>query len=271
MKISVIIPCYNEEKFLGRCLQSLRRQTWQDLELLVVDDGSQDRSRQVAAGFGVTLLQSDHRGPGVARNRGAEKAEGDILVFADADMEFSPDYIERLTDPIRKGSCQGTFHREERVANAENPWARCWSLHAGLPPDHRLPPDHPSTSPVFRALRRQEFLRVGGYDDVGYGEDVTVSAKLGYLAQAAPGAVAFHNNPAGPGDVFASARWIGQGQGETWSSRQLIRLCPLLSLAKGIRGALRWKIWQYVPFRVIYDLGLLLGMLRHLRTGRHTK
>lgn len=271
MKVSVIVPCFNEERLLGRCLESLQRQTWPDIEIVVVDDGSTDRSPEVAARSGVQLLHSDHAGPGVARNRGAEVSQGEILVFADADMEFPPDYIERLTAPIREGTCRGTFHRQERVANADNAWARCWALHSGLPADQRLPADQPSTSPVFRALLREEFQRVGGYDDVGYGEDITVSAKLGYPAQAAPGAVASHNNPSGPLDVFTSARWMGQGVERNLGAGDLLRLCPLVSLSKGLRGALRWRTWQYVPFRLLYDLGILVGMLRKLRTGRHSK
>ena len=84
-QISVIIPVYNEEKVIGRCLESLACQTLKLKEIIVVDDGSSDKTLQVLSNFQFSifnfqLLQQRHKGAGAARNAGAAKATGEILV-----------------------------------------------------------------------------------------------------------------------------------------------------------------------------------------------
>src|SRR3990167_5069479 len=101
-QISVIIPVYNEEKVIGRCLESLACQTLKLKEIIVVDDGSSDKTLQVLSNFQFSifnfqLLQQRHKGAGAARNAGAAKATGEILVFVDADMRFHPKFLEELT------------------------------------------------------------------------------------------------------------------------------------------------------------------------------
>ena len=95
-EVSVIIPAYNEEQYIGACLESLLNQTHPSYEAIVVDDGSTDRTVEVIRSFnGVRLLRQDHSGPGGAYNLGAQHARGDILVFVDAGMTFVPDFICR--------------------------------------------------------------------------------------------------------------------------------------------------------------------------------
>ena len=95
--ISVVIPVYNSAKTLRQCLEHLRGSTVADYECIVVDDGSTDPSPQVAAEFGVTVLQTGKRsGPAFARNLGASKAEGKILFFIDADVCVYPDTLDRV-------------------------------------------------------------------------------------------------------------------------------------------------------------------------------
>lgn len=86
-RVSVIIPCYNSENFLGAAIESALGQSWRDLEVIVVDDGSTDDSRQAAAEFGdrVRTMFLDHQGAAAARNSGLEAATGEFLQFLDAD------------------------------------------------------------------------------------------------------------------------------------------------------------------------------------------
>ena len=73
VKISVIIPMYNEERYIGRCLDSLAEQTDKDFEIILIDDGSSDKSIAIASTYKqilqLTILQQEHGGPGRARNR----------------------------------------------------------------------------------------------------------------------------------------------------------------------------------------------------------
>ena len=88
--ISIILPVYNAEKYLGKCLDSLKVQTFPDIEILCVDDGSQDGSRRICeeymlAGKRFKLLSQPNSGPAAARNLGLRNAAGRYLMFCDAD------------------------------------------------------------------------------------------------------------------------------------------------------------------------------------------
>ncbi len=95
--ISVIVPVKNAERELDRCLAALKRSTCADYECLVVDDGSSDRSAEVAERHGARVIRSQaSRGPAAARNLGAREARGDILFFIDADVCVAPDSLQRV-------------------------------------------------------------------------------------------------------------------------------------------------------------------------------
>lgn len=92
--VSVIIPNYNGAKTLGACLAAAAGQTYPSLEVIVVDDASTDRSREVAAGYDCTLLtMPENAGPAAARNRGIAASHGAILFFVDADVALAPDAV----------------------------------------------------------------------------------------------------------------------------------------------------------------------------------
>jgi glycosyltransferase involved in cell wall biosynthesis/4-amino-4-deoxy-L-arabinose transferase-like glycosyltransferase len=94
---SVIVPVYNGEEHLGRCLDALQASSVAPLEIIVVDDGSTDRSGELARAKGVSVISTGSRsGPAHARNRGAGEARGDILVFIDADVAVHPDTLEKI-------------------------------------------------------------------------------------------------------------------------------------------------------------------------------
>jgi glycosyltransferase involved in cell wall biosynthesis len=100
--ISAIVPLYNKAATVRRSLESIRRQTFQDFEVLIVNDGSTDRSAdEVRAYLSETgdtrfrLVEQANGGPGAARNRGIKESKGSVLAFLDADDEWLPHYLER--------------------------------------------------------------------------------------------------------------------------------------------------------------------------------
>lgn len=114
-KVSVIIPCFNAAAYIGETLGSVFAQTWPNVEVIVVDDGSTDNSAAVIKGFGSTkLIFQDRRGAAAARNRGWAEASGDFIQFLDADDIIDPDKISLQVARLRE--------RPDCVASAE--WGR---------------------------------------------------------------------------------------------------------------------------------------------------
>lgn len=95
-RVSVIVPLYNKALFVRRALDSIARQTINDYEVIVVNDGSTDQGPEIVRAFGderVRLITQANLGPGAARNRALLEAEGDLIAFLDADDEWLPNYL----------------------------------------------------------------------------------------------------------------------------------------------------------------------------------
>lgn len=263
--VSVNIPAYNEEKFIRACLESLANQTYPNYEVIVVDDGSNDKTVSIINEFVAKdprfkLVNQNHGGEAVARNTAAAASKGEILCFLDADLAFAPDFIDKLTEPIRKGVATGTFSREEFVKNYENHWARSWNLNDGMTTAKRHPDDFPYEDTTFRALPKKVFDSVEGFSSKGSGDDKTLSAKLGYKAKAAPGAICYHFNPDSPTEIFEQARWYARGVRIPLSVRNYIEHTPPFSVARSIKRAIRHKNPNFIMFKLVYDFGIVAGM-----------
>lgn len=109
MKISVIVPVYNAERYISRCVDSILKQTYSDWELLLVDDGSKDNSLAILNDYGkkdsrIRTFHQENAGAGAARNVGLENAIGDYIVFIDSDDFVEPEFfsliIEKNTDVV---------------------------------------------------------------------------------------------------------------------------------------------------------------------------
>ena len=99
--ISVIIPIYNAEKEIARCMESIYAQTFSDYEIILVNDGSKDNSAAVCRSFAdkdnrVTFIDKENGGSGSARNAGIEVAKGKYIYFCDADDEIDKSLLERV-------------------------------------------------------------------------------------------------------------------------------------------------------------------------------
>ena len=102
--ISVIVPAYNAEKYIGKCIDSVLAQTYRDWELISVDDGSQDGTlgilkRYAKADCRIRVIrQVENQGPGIARNTGIAEAKGKYVVFIDSDDYIEKDYFQLLSE-----------------------------------------------------------------------------------------------------------------------------------------------------------------------------
>jgi glycosyltransferase involved in cell wall biosynthesis len=106
--VSVVLPVFNGESSIGRAVQSVLRQTMSDLELVVVDDGSADRTGTVVSRYSEPRLKfvklANNSGPSAARNAGISLARGEYIAFLDSDDEWLPDKLEQQVETIRASS-----------------------------------------------------------------------------------------------------------------------------------------------------------------------
>lgn len=203
--VSIIIPVYNEEKYIGKCIQSLLKQSYKDFEIIIVDDGSVDNTIRVVKKFTeVKIIKGEHKGPGFSRNLGSKKAKGKILVFVDADMTFDKDYLKNLVNPLLKDKkVIGSTHELEIVNNLNNIWSKCWGR-------IRVSKEQAKDVKIFRAIRKEIFIERGGFDPkYGYADDQTLWIKHKIKPVVAKNTICYHENPKTLREVYRQSIWIG--------------------------------------------------------------
>lgn len=106
-EVSVIIPVYNVEKYLKRCIDSLIKQTFQNYELILINDGSKDSSLEILETYKnnkkIRVFDQKNMGPAKTRNKGIKLSKGKYVMFIDSDDYVLPDYIEHYYQAIQKG------------------------------------------------------------------------------------------------------------------------------------------------------------------------
>ena len=198
--LSVIVPVYNGAATLGACLDALLAQTEgrNDVEIIVVDDGSTDGSARIAEQRGVSVLRQERAGAGAARNRGAQQARGNILLFTDADCEPLPAWIEQMVAPFSDPEIvgvKGAYRTRQRSPVARFAQAEYEEKYDRLA--RRAAIDFVDT--YAAAYRRTLFERQGGFDPAFLlDEDQELSFRLaeaGHRMVFAPTAAVYHRHP----------------------------------------------------------------------------
>lgn len=166
--VSVIIPVYNEEAFLAEAVESIQRQAYEPLEIIVVDDGSTDSTAQIAASFkgDVHYVFQTNSGPAAARNRGLRIAHGNVISFLDADDLWSENKLElqlaRLADDPPVEIVLG-YTQFIRISQTEN----------GEPKFEKHPESWPAPSLGSAVIRSSAFGKVGFFDQtLPFNDDV---------------------------------------------------------------------------------------------------
>lgn len=124
MKISVVVPAYNAERFLARCLASVFAQTLKPHEVIVVDDGSTDNTAALAAQLGAKVVSRPNGGLSAARNTGIQSASGEWIALLDADDLWAPTKLERQAACIRIDTIlvyTGIRYFDDSGIHGENP------------------------------------------------------------------------------------------------------------------------------------------------------
>lgn len=182
--ISVVIPAFNEEAYLGETLDRLRAaerfltaRTDSALQILVVDNGSSDRTVEIARDRGATVVTESERNIARVRNTGAQAADHDVLVFLDADTLVPPDLLLRIAQAMREPACAGgapdaVYHPARFVMRVYLGFWRVIGLVAGM------------AMGACQFCRRDIFGALGGYDETWFmGEDVDFIWRLRAFAR----------------------------------------------------------------------------------------
>ena len=99
-KFSIIVPVYNTEKYLKRCLDSIKSQSFKDYEVIIVNDGSTDNSSDIISKYPYKVINQDNQGLSMARNNGVKKTSGDYLIFLDSDDYIEKDLLKEINNSL---------------------------------------------------------------------------------------------------------------------------------------------------------------------------
>ena len=178
--VSIIVPTYNEEERIDRCLKSINDLKYpkEKIEIIVVDDGSQDNTIDIARKYGVSILRQQHLGCATARNRGVEHAKGEVIAFIDADDVCKEEWLIE-TVPYLKDKQIGAVGCSHDLLNAKK---RDFVIisHKEKCFRHIMSPDrtdHIGTSGCV--IKKRVFLEVGGFNpEFSAAEDTELSHKI---------------------------------------------------------------------------------------------
>lgn len=178
--ISVIVCAYNEEARIERCLGSLLRTAYPDLEVIVCDDGSTDDTVSVCRRFPFRLLELEHGGLGAARNAGLEAATGEIVAYLDADAWIHPEWPYHLALALEADTAAAAGGPNLPAPDA-GLVERAVAASPGGPAEVLVSDDRAEHVPGCNmAFRRDRLLEIGGFDPVftAAGDDVDVCWRI---------------------------------------------------------------------------------------------
>ncbi len=196
--VLVVIPVFNGARTLDACLHACLKQTHTNLRVVVVDDGSTDRTADIATQYDVDYIRQDQSGPAAARNRGARSAQSDFVAFTDADCIPEPDWIAQLMEAFGDDvvAAGGTYANEN-----DGSWLSRM-IHEEIQVRHDRFGDDVDFLGSFNVMyRRDAFDAAGGFDALfrsASGEDNDLAYRLqdagGRLAFT-PRAIVSHHHP----------------------------------------------------------------------------
>ena len=193
-KVSVIVPVYNVEKFLPRCLDSIINQTLKDIEIICINDGSPDNSLQILEDYAkkdsrIRIINQENSGPSVSRNKGILMAQGEYIGFVDSDDWLDVDFYEKLYAAAQKydadiAACGIKVYRKYSRVNYMLKYTK-ESCVDDLERKLYLC-DVPETCNVWNKIYRTTFIKNNNIEfevGINFGEDVSFTMEALYFSE----------------------------------------------------------------------------------------
>jgi len=263
IRISVIVPAHNEEDTIGDCITGILNQDYEDKEIIVVNDGSSDRTSEIAKSLNAKVIDFDvGHSAAFARNAGAKKASGNVLYFLDADVFIEDkNFLSKMAGDFTEADAVGY-----RIVpgNPRTFIQKCLSI-----PSRQLPysdvkrvfSNEPEDNPTrgFWAVRKEIFLELGGFNEqIFYFEDRDLHNRFfskGYKVLYDPRLVVHSVDPKTWSEFIRQCRWNGRGLYEYYQSTGILHY----------KAVLFWSVYAVsgaVSF--VHTLFLLLFILMNL-------
>ncbi|MFC1633812.1 glycosyltransferase [Planctomycetota bacterium] len=197
--VSVIIPAYNSEKSIGQCLKALSEQSYpaDSYEVIVVDDGSIDNTPTIAQDHTIQYIRQENKGPAAARNNGAQKAKGDIILFTDSDCVPEAHWIREMVKSFEDSkvmAVKGAYRTRQNGLMARFAQVEFEERFEMLKKVENI--DMVDT--YSAGFRKEMFVDLGGFDTsfpVANNEDTELSYRMsaqGYKMVFNPKAIVYH-------------------------------------------------------------------------------
>lgn len=189
-KISVIVPVYNTEKYVARCIESIRSQTYENWELLLVDDGSSDESGAICDGYAssderIRVFHNQNQGPAASRADGIKQAKGSLVMFVDSDDWIHSTMLEVMKNQMEESGAGmvccifkdiDDSGKESHGQRFEQPWIDCESAEQCMYQMHHT--RHLTGSPCTKLFRIELFDGIDFCRNVTIGEDYAMIVQL---------------------------------------------------------------------------------------------
>lgn len=202
-ELSIVVPVYNVEKYLDRCISSILSQTFSDWEMILVDDGSKDNCPCICDAYSekddrIKVIHKENGGLSSARNAGLNAAIGTYIGFVDSDDTVNSDMYSKMIEIIKQTGVDFVMSDYIRIPTSGSPYLKTLAIREGLYSKKDISEeiypslimgsniDYGPLLSVWHCLYRTDFLRQNDLcfdDDIRWSEDNIFSAKAGYCAE----------------------------------------------------------------------------------------
>lgn len=238
MKVSAIMPAYNEEDTIAECISSLLNQTMDSMEIIIIDDGSTDKTPKIIQSYAkknknLRFIQQNHKGAATGWNNGLKHAKGKVILIVGADMVMGKNYVKDICTPILNKKTESSMYKEAKIANIKNLWARARGKSIK------------GSETAFVGIDKKELLSIGGFDtSIGYADDELLYRKKGLKPMMIETEIA-HYNPSSLKESYGQFLWIGSSIKTRYLIAFLFPLAPILGTLKAITHFIKDP---YLPF-----------------------